>query len=638
MSRGPLLLLVACAWGAFSAPQAGAVSPLPSSDYGVQQLCSTPAPGQAACLGLKLVPRTRAAAARTRPLGMAAAGPLPGTPSSGAFGLRPADLHNAYQLPSEAPTTQTIALVDAYNDPTAESDLRAYDEEFKLRECSAANGCFKQVNQRGESGNLPFPKTSSELESRRSEVPQGLEEAEEAEGWGLEISLDIETAHAICQSCRILLVEADSPSYEDLMAAEDSAVARGAKEVSNSWGGEPPPVDDAALNHPGVVITAAAGDSGHENWLSLGSGFVDYPASSPHVVAVGGTRLRLNPTRTAWEAESVWNDGGSALVKPGPHGAGGGGCEERFPAPAWQRAVADWEAVGCGGARSVADVSADADPYSGVAVRDSGTSECGNEQVPGWCTIGGTSLASPIIAATFALAGGANGVPYPAQTLYENETTHAGSLHDVTSGSNGRCTKAVNASTGESTCTSAEEAGSSCAGGLSCLAAPAYDGPTGVGTPKGLAAFTPSASGEGPSGPVEPPVGSRSSSSGAAEALVATYPALARAAGGPPPPQLFALALTRRALAALNRARPRMSLVSFAFTLTAAANVKMTLAKRVVSHRRARWQAVSRPHTTAAASGRDRAQLSGRGVLGRGRYQLKLAIAGGGASLVFVVG
>src|SRR5207244_7120128 len=159
----------------------------------------------------------------------------------------------------------------------------------------------------------------------------------------------------------------------------------------------------------------------------------------------------------------------------------------------------------------------------------------------------------------------------------------------VTSGSNGRCTKAVNASTGESSCTSAEEAQSSCAGDLSCLAAPEYDGPTGVGTPKGVTAFTPaSSSGAAQAEPVEAPVGPPSSTSGTAEALVPSYPALATTAGGPPPPpRLFALALTRRALAALNRARPRISRVSFAFTLTAASNVKITLAKRVVSHRRA---------------------------------------------------
>jgi hypothetical protein len=85
------------------------------------------------------------------------------SPAAGDYGLRPQDLHSAYQLPNSASDAQTVALVDAYNDPTAEADLKAYDEEFGLPECTTGDGCFKQVNQSGETGKPPFPKTTKEL-------------------------------------------------------------------------------------------------------------------------------------------------------------------------------------------------------------------------------------------------------------------------------------------------------------------------------------------------------------------------------------------------------------------------------------------------------------------------------------------
>ena len=161
------------------------------------------------------------------------------------------------------------------------------------------------------------------------------------------------------------------------------------------------------------MITASAGDNGYLDWDS-GAGAVEFPAASPHVVAVGGTRLKLGPG-SIWEGETVWNG----------DGAGGGGCSTIFPAPSWQLSLPDWSSVGCSTARAVADVSADADPYTGVAVSDSTSPECETSYTEGktkhvlhWCTLGGTSLASPLIASVFALAGGAGGVSYPASTLY----------------------------------------------------------------------------------------------------------------------------------------------------------------------------------------------------------------------------
>src|SRR5436190_2908222 len=228
-------LLVVCFFGmvcACAAAQA-VVSPLPASDYSAHAACGPGGPRHARCLSLRLVPETAAARARTHPLGNTRA-PRPAespSPADGSFGLRPQDLHTAYELPSDPPSPQTVAIVDAYNALTAETDLDAYSEEFGLPACTSANGCFTKVNQNGETANLPFPKSKSELE-KASKAKR-----EEAEGWGLEISLDIQAVHAVCSGCRVLLVEAKSSSYEDLERAEQTALSLGADEISNSWGG-----------------------------------------------------------------------------------------------------------------------------------------------------------------------------------------------------------------------------------------------------------------------------------------------------------------------------------------------------------------------------------------------------------------
>jgi hypothetical protein len=436
-------------------------APLPASNYEVRPLCVPPAPGYVSCFGLKVVPVTAAARAHTHPQGLIRRHAIrAGLAAEGAYGLRPKDLHGGYALPLEAPIPQTVALVDAYHDPTAESDLRTYDTEFGLPPCTRENGCFRQLNQEG--GESPVPATNNE--------------------WAGEISLDIETAHAICQNCRIMLVEATVPSTENLATAERTAASLGATEISNSWGGPETAVavDSESFNHPGVIISASAGDYGYLNWDAPFAEFIghpDYPASSPHVVAVGGTRLNLE--ESIWKSETIWNDG--STVGKG-FGAGGGGCSEHFTAQLWQQEVADWSEVGCGTKRAISDVSADADPYTGVAVYNTTSTE------PGWAQIGGTSLASPIIAATFALAGGSGGVKYPAKTVY----SHLGSssLHDIVVGANGKCKKAFNSEKGISGCTVTEQA-EQCSQKFICKAGFGYDGPSGVGTPNGLGAFKP---------------------------------------------------------------------------------------------------------------------------------------------------
>ena len=489
-----------------SAAQTSALSPLPQSDYGVRSVCGAPAPGHVSCLALELVPRTATARARTHPLGTRTAQAISaGSAAQGAYGLGPQQLRNAY-FPGEepkAPASQTIALVDAYNDLGAEVDLKVYDEEFSLPVCSAGNGCFEQVNQNGEKGKLPFPSSvgerhQAELLCEDVNAPESEREAacyavEEADGWSLEMSLDIEMAHAVCQNCHIALLEAEDSEGASLEAAEDTAARSrgdggvGASEVSNSWGGKEPASDSEAFNHPGVVVTAASGDCGYLGWEAskeeCRSG-VGYPASSPHVVSVGGTSLMMTGAGgQAWGTESVW-------------GGSGGGCSVNFPAQAWQSGVSDWSAVGCGtgseSRRASNDVAADANPYTGVAVYDSVPYLAPGEpprdgSPPGWTPLGGTSVASPLVASVFALAGGSHGVAYPAQTLY----SHLGSglVHDITEGGNGECEGFYgDGCSGSMVPLSPEDCGS---GALICNASAGYDGPSGVGTPDGVGAFAP---------------------------------------------------------------------------------------------------------------------------------------------------
>ncbi|MEA2141363.1 MAG: hypothetical protein QOC91_1462 [Solirubrobacteraceae bacterium] len=491
-----------------------------------------------------------------------------------------------------------------------------FSAQFGLPACTEANGCFRKVNQAGNPS--PLPASSGELER----------------GWALEIATDVEVVHGICPSCHILLVEAESNANASLYAAEQTAASLGATEISNSWGGGEPISDSPAFNHPGIVITASSGDSGYLNWFSeTAPESADYPASSPHVVAVGGTRLNLNATTKAWESETVWNDGGvSGGVLRGA-GAGGGGCSGPFTAAPWQQALVNWASVACGSHRAVADVSADADPYTGVAVYDSTETE-GNK---GWATIGGTSVAAPIVASVFALAGGAHGVAYPARTLYENEQQSPASLHDVTVGSNGECRKPFEKSTGTSGCTTGEEA-QTCFAQAICLAGSGYDGPTGVGTPNGILAFAPpgtisgaveetgeaAASGGSGAPGAQPPTGTSAPGSSVPAATAATSPT----------PIVSALTLTRKAKAALTRRRPKLSKVGFFFTLTAPARIRVTIYRRVRNHGRVQWRAVSAPTTIVASGGAQSRRLGGSGALSAGRYRLTLLPERGAARSV----
>ncbi|MFL6077890.1 MAG: hypothetical protein ACJ73S_31385 [Mycobacteriales bacterium] len=321
-------------------------------------------------------------------------------------GLNPADLRSAYKLTSNGSASQTVAIVDAFNDPTAEADLGTYRSQFGLPACTTANGCFRKVNQTGGSS---LPPTDA--------------------GWALEISLDVDMVSAICPGCHILLVEATSNSFANLGAAENYAATH-ANAVSNSWGGgdASDAANGAPFNHPGVAITASSGDSGFG---------VSFPASSRFVTAVGGTTLTRASGTRGW-TESAWNGAGSGCSRLNTQLAGQAGAN-----------------TGCS-RRAVADVSAVADPNTGVSVFDS-TPLQGSS---GWFVVGGTSASAPIIAAVYALAGNEasinNSFPY----------SHTSGLFDVTTGSNGSCSPSQ-----------------------LCRARAGWDGPTGLGTPNGTSAF-----------------------------------------------------------------------------------------------------------------------------------------------------
>jgi len=627
--------MLLCSQQAFAA----ALSPLTSSDYRVSPVCAGQGFGSAGCLGLRLVAKAPQTVPGVRVMTRRASSkqPAPAIEYKEPFegSLTPSELLGAYGL-SSAPaptTTQTIAIVDAYDDPTAEQDLEHFDQQFELPACTTVNGCFRKVNQAGNSA--PLPESNSE----------GLEP--EA-GWALEIATDIEVAHSVCQACKILLVEAATSSFSDMEAAESTAVQLGANEISNSWGGpecsESLCVSDSpAFNHPGVVITASSGDLGYRNWDAANAeerGSADYPASSPHVIAVGGTRLVQSSGE--WQQETIWNDGGESKTgERGGAGAAGGGCSTAFSAPAWQRALPAWEGVGCANRRAVADVAADADPYTGVAVYDSTPTTEGAETVSGWNVLGGTSVASPIIAATFALAGGGEGVPYPARTLYRNAAKSASAFHDVQQGSNGECLKPFNFNTAESGCTGAEQA-TICKSKSICLAGPGYDGPAGVGTPNGIAAFVPEAGEAEESTKEEPPteetpgLPSWITNGSGATSPPSTQPVLS-APQTPHIPHLVFLGLTTRSIVALNSARPHASQVRFTFVIDLPANIKVLLAKRA---RHRRWRALHRASVTIRATlGRNSDKLAGSQVLAPGAYRLTLTPQQGAArSLVFHIG
>jgi hypothetical protein len=310
-----------------------------------------------------------------------------GNPNAGTAptGLSPATIASAYDFPTStsAGAGTTIAIVDAYDDPTAESDLATFSGQYGLPSCTTANGCFRKVNQ---NGGTSYPRADS--------------------GWALEISLDVQWAHAIAPGAKILLVEASSNSFANLMAAEDYAAAN-ADYVSNSWGGSEfsgESTYDSHFRRSGVSFFVSAGDAGLP---------AEYPSASPNVISVGGTTLHFSGGSVS--SETGWKDGG-------------GGCSSYESATSAQSGFPGYGQAGCGGRRATPDVSLDADPASGVSVYDS-TSYSGKS---GWFTVGGTSASSPMWAARAAVTGDVVDAGYVYGTSI--------AFRDITSGNNGaRC-------------------------------------------------------------------------------------------------------------------------------------------------------------------------------------------------------
>jgi len=320
----------------------------------------------------------------------------------GALDLRAAYSLGAAPAQNTVPSGALIAIVDAYGYKNAEADLAVYRAQYGLPPCTTANGCLKIVDQNGGT-NLPREDT----------------------GWAQEAALDLDMASAACPSCKIVLVQARTASIADLGTAVNTAAALGASAISNSYGaGEfssEATYENNYYKHPGIAVTVSSGDNGYG---------AEFPAASQYVTAVGGTSLTRSGA--GW-SESAWSGAGS-------------GCSAYIAKPSWQNDT------GCG-KRTIADVSAVADPYTGVSVYGP-TSRRGS----GWMVFGGTSASAPLIAGIYASNGGT-------ATYGSDPYAHINGLKDVTSGSNGSCSTYI------------------------CKSGPGYDGPTGLGTPIGATAF-----------------------------------------------------------------------------------------------------------------------------------------------------
>jgi hypothetical protein len=329
-------------------------------------------------------------------------------------GYAPKDLQSAYRIPTSGGATQTVAIIDAYGDKYAESDLAKYREKYELPACTKKGGCFNKVNERGEE-TFSLPETG-EIEIK----------------WGAETSLDMEMVSAACPNCHILLVEATNQNPSDTANSLGEAVKLGATEIGNSYGY---PENDAKLcpkekgcseylaayNHPGIPVTVSAGDSGYDD----GSGGApNWPATSPNVIAVGGTNLMKATSSRGW-SETAWRPSGS-------------GCSLYESKPAWQTDT------GCA-RRTGNDVAAVAEEVSVYSTPLSG----------GWANFGGTSVGAPLIAGIEAHASGATKAE-GAEAFYRS------TLFDVAAGADGVC-----------------------GGGYLCTGEEGYDGPTGWGAPNG---------------------------------------------------------------------------------------------------------------------------------------------------------
>ncbi|MFI9718813.1 S8 family serine peptidase [Streptomyces sp. NPDC052396] len=327
-------------------------------------------------------------------------------PKSPPRGLTPRDIRGAYGLQGHH-RGRTVAIVIAYHHPRLAADLAVYRSQFHLPPCRPSSGCLRVIDQRG---GTTHPRSDA--------------------GWASEEAMDVEAVSAACPGCRILVVEADSDRTADMLAGVDRAVRQGARVVSGSWA---TPENQEVLRynghfrgHRGIAFTFSSGDEGYG---------VEWPAASSYVTAVGGTSLRRSHGK--W-AETAWSKAGS-------------GCSAFEWKPAFQHDPLCPR-------RTVADVSAVADPMNGLAVYTSFA-----RGGPGWVVAGGTSLSAPLIAAMYAMARPPGRHDYPNAYPY----AHQRAFHKITGGANGSCRTYL------------------------CAALPRhrYNGPTGLGTPRGIRGF-----------------------------------------------------------------------------------------------------------------------------------------------------
>lgn len=359
--------------------------------------------------------------------------------SAAPAGYGPADLRTAFGLPATSSSTRTIAIIDAGVYPTLEKDLATYRKTFGLPACTTASGCLTLENYTG---------------GRQPALQKGAQGAYIEEEVAVETALDLDMAAAACPSCHLLEISVpwqdaqddNDVSTGDFATAVQTAVAAKASAISMSYGFSADVqnthgADLTALDQKGIAITASTGDSGfnggiHQSW----------PSDLPSVISVGGITLPATGAASAWYAA-------------------GSGCETNFSAATGQPAAVT---AACGGHRAAADISAVADPATGVAVRDTYAPSSGEPN--NWIVVGGTSASAPYVAGLFARAGHLAAVDGP-KSLYQ---APAADFTDVTSGNN--------------------EAYHQCATypGVStslCNAGPGWDGPTGLGVPHGLGAF-----------------------------------------------------------------------------------------------------------------------------------------------------
>jgi hypothetical protein len=421
-----------------------------SSSVVARDVCSAPAPGQATCLAQFLAlrgtrtpirPHVRPASSPYRfvrrhahsrgaaaPLAMpAAATPQPGTP---------AYLQQAYDLSYLSQTAgmnQTVAVVDAYDDPTAQADLDQYRSTFGLPPCD--DGCFQKVDQTGD----PINPTNENAPPANN-------------AWGVEISLDLDAVSALCPNCHILLVEANSFSPNNMLAAQKTAENLGATVISDSWRMLPASTtqqsnfEHAAFTFPGIATVAASGDTGYlgvgndpdcKNLPPASTLCNAYPAAQPGVTAVGGTTLAAaSGARGFGESAWIWNDPGTKDTTK--DGATGSGCDTSPAAtkPTWQTDM------GCTG-RAYNDISANGDPATGMLVYDPSYQF---SDADGWIVVGGTSEAAPLVAAYYALLQSMPGQSTSVslgtpEWLYDSPEAEL--LNHPAGGSNGSCDPSI---------------------------------------------------------------------------------------------------------------------------------------------------------------------------------------------------